>query len=186
MDHHCRQEAARATQATLARYRADNPSISSLHPYQTHDLSWSAQSLVSLQALTDCLSDGGLKRFRVYGHPFANTNGKSSALKALPSAQVPIIAALPLTPEAFKPYGQVIQGFSLPTSAPKGIHVTTANQGTAMKFHRMANITDTYPSVLLKRGGTYIACTHAEMRMSTGTGISKEVKVLERRVNPLS
>ena len=94
--------------------------------------------------------------------------------------EIPTITALPLTPEAFKPYGQVIQGFSLDTSAPKGIQVTKANQGTAMKFHRIGDIVDTYPEGLLKRGSTYIACTHAEMRMSAGAGATKLVDKLER------
>lgn len=34
----------------------------------------------------------------------------------------------------------MIQGFSLPTSAPKGVEVSVANQGTAFKFHRMGRV----------------------------------------------
>ncbi|RXK38566.1 allantoicase [Tremella mesenterica] len=75
--------------------------------------------------------DGGLKRLRAYGYPIA----PSPPPLLSPKLNVP---ALPLTVEAFKPYGAVLQGFSLPTSAPKGINVTIGNQGTASKCHRMA------------------------------------------------
>ena len=50
--------------------------------------------------------DGGLKRLRVYGRPTPSP---------LPVDTIP---ALPLTVEAFRPFGSVIQGFSLDTSAP--------------------------------------------------------------------
>lgn len=82
--------------------------------------------------------DGGLKRLRVYGYP-----GEVAA------AATPTLHLLPLTPEAFAPYGHVIQGFGLPTSAPKGIATTVANQGTAHKYHKLAPVVHTYPDGLL-------------------------------------
>ena len=78
--------------------------------------------------LIQLMTDGGLKRLRIYGHP------------ATSPLSINTIPALPLTVEAFKSFGSVIQGFSLDTSAPKGVEVSIANQGTAFKFHRLAKV----------------------------------------------
>lgn len=86
--------------------------------------------------------DGGFKRLRIYGHPLA------AGTKA--AAPGPVIA-LPLTYEQFKPYGSVIQGFSLPTSSPKGIPVTTANQGTASKFHRLSVLPENEATISVQK-----------------------------------
>ncbi|ORX40249.1 allantoicase [Kockovaella imperatae] len=110
-----------------------------LGPHRQHwfDIERGVESTVFSHIRLTTFPDGGLKRLRVYGHPFAP--GQTIAPTAL------TIPALPLTPEAFAPYGQVIQGFSLPTSAPKGSHVTIANQGTAFKVHRMLKVEHNYP-----------------------------------------
>lgn len=117
--------------------------------------------------------DGGLKRLRVYGHPLKPT-------PVIPAPTTITLSTLPLTPETFAPYGQVIQGFSLPTSAPKGKHVTVANQGTAAKFHRMGAINETYQPGALVRGGYYIAATRAESKLDISKGATVTVTTLER------
>jgi len=93
---------------------------------------------------------------------------------------VPTLPAQPLTVEAFKPYGHVIQGYSLPSSAPKGIDVTVVNQGTASKFHRLGQVKETYAQGLLKRGGLYIACTRSEKRLDVKDGAEVPLMMLER------
>jgi allantoicase len=125
------------------------------------------------------IADGGLKRLRIYGHPFAPPSPSTSQPGSTPTLP-PTIPLLPLTYEAFKPYGQVIQGYSFPSSAPKGIHVTTANQGTASKFHRLAKITHSYPDGMLKRGGMYIGSVRSESRLDIKDGKKLPVETLER------
>ncbi|KAK4688521.1 allantoicase, partial [Tremellales sp. Uapishka_1] len=120
--------------------------------------------------------DGGLKRFRVFGHPISSA----------PSCDIVedlTIHALPITPETFSPYGQVIQGFSLPTSAPKGTSVNIANQGTAYKFHRMAKIKETYPEGLLEKGGLMIGSVRANPHHSIKDGKTITVTTLERHAH---
>jgi len=56
-----------------------------------------------------------------------------------------VIPALPLTPEAFAPYGNVVQAYTTPTAAPRGVKVTSANQGSAMKYHALAPVKSSYP-----------------------------------------
>ena len=91
------------------------------------------------------------------------------------------IPALPLTTEAFKPYGQVIQAYSFASSAPKGTDVSLANQGTAAKFHRLAHVKQTYPDGMLKRGGLHISTIRAfGPQHETKNGVTIDVTVLER------
>ncbi|KAH6914382.1 allantoicase [Coprinopsis sp. MPI-PUGE-AT-0042] len=100
--------------------------------------------------------DGGIKRVRVIGKkveavapseaaeveeaPFIPTASTSSM-----STKVTKIPVLPLTPEAFKPFGDVIQGYSDLTAAPKGTRITKANAGTADKFHKQTLLASSYP-----------------------------------------
>ena len=65
-----------------------------------------------------------------------------------PLPQRKLIPALPLTPEAFAPFGHVIQAYSNPHSAPRGVRITPANQGSAMKFHKLAPVESSYPPKL--------------------------------------
>jgi allantoicase len=119
--------------------------------------------------------DGGTKRVRVFGYPYA----PSSTPAALPTTLT--IPALPLTTEAFKPYGQVIQAYSFPSSAPKRTDVSIANQGTAAKFHRLAHVTETYPEGMLTRGGLHISTIRAfGPQHETKNGVTIDVTVLER------
>ncbi|TXT13405.1 hypothetical protein VHUM_00772 [Vanrija humicola] len=62
---------------------------------------------------------------------------------------------MPLTYEAFAPYGQVIQAWDRDTSAPKGIQVNIANQGTAFKFNRLAKVEETVALACMRAGPQY-------------------------------
>ncbi|OCF43935.1 allantoicase [Kwoniella heveanensis CBS 569] len=120
--------------------------------------------------------DGGSKRVRVFGYPLA----PSSALPATAAPQSLTLPVLPLTYEAFKPYGQVIQGYSFSSSAPKGIPTTTANQGTASKFHRLGKIEADYPAGQGKPGGVAIGAVKAANRLDVASGVKIQVELLER------
>lgn len=69
--------------------------------------------------------------------PAAPSFSDTSRLRTIP--------AVPLTREAFAPFGDVIQAWSNPLSAPKGIRVTSANQGTAHKFHSLSRVVSSFP-----------------------------------------
>lgn len=105
--------------------------------------------------------DGGVKRLRLIGRravegvssepskmpqsTAAQTNGSiqapTTSNKPLPNADFPTIPALPLTPEAFAPYGYVIQAYPNPNHVPKGTKVVTVNFGSALKFNHLSPIT---------------------------------------------
>ncbi|ORY21974.1 galactose-binding domain-like protein [Naematelia encephala] len=121
--------------------------------------------------------DGGTKRLRVFGYPIDSPPAQTLIPATSSTLTLP---ALPLTYEAFKPYGQVIQGFSLASSAPKGIHVNVANQGTAFKFHRLAKIEETYPQGSLKKGGLGIGLARAQPHFEISAGRQIPLNMLER------
>ncbi len=58
-----------------------------------------------------------------------------------------IIPALSLTAEAFAPFGQVIQAYSdlNAVPSPRTTRITGANQGTAIKFHKLSLLHSSYP-----------------------------------------
>lgn len=118
--------------------------------------------------------DGGLKRVRIMGYQ------ASASTDALPQSHqpkdIPHVEALPLTYEAFLPYGRVIQAFSGPTAAPRGIAKTTANQGTACKYHKMALVDDLFPEGEGKK--TSVGVIRAQARVKTGSEV--DIVVLER------
>ncbi|KAK7053451.1 Allantoicase [Paramarasmius palmivorus] len=104
--------------------------------------------------------DGGIKRVRLIGRrsESGETEEGSSveeALSVIPaSAPTPstmtskpatIIPVLPLTPEAFLPFGRVIQAYDDHAAVPKGTKITPANGGTASKFHKLALLASSYP-----------------------------------------
>jgi allantoicase len=64
-----------------------------------------------------------------------------------PSVQIrtTFIPVLPLTPDAFEPFGQVIQAYAEKDAAPRSIRITPANEGTASKFHKLALLSSSYP-----------------------------------------
>ncbi|TFY71962.1 hypothetical protein EVG20_g1049 [Dentipellis fragilis] len=113
--------------------------------------------------------DGGVKRVRVIGRKAeagaqkadqdvkADETAKTSTIQDLaaslpstmtlkPSTQRSI-PALPLTPEAFAPFGQVIQSYpdihAVPS--PRTSKITPANFGTAIKYHKQALLESSYP-----------------------------------------
>lgn len=108
-------------------------------------------------------SDGGVKRVRLYGRPAAHfpnysalvplaapqpvnaeklVNGDHkkalSAPEGTQEGSVPKCVAIPLTPDAFSPYGSVIQSYPDQRSARKDVVVKQVNFGTAFKFNHLA------------------------------------------------
>ncbi|PCH43791.1 allantoicase [Wolfiporia cocos MD-104 SS10] len=142
--------------------------------------------------------DGGIKRVRLIGHrargdaardaepeptvtvPAASDDAVSSPsapLRAERARAGVVIPALPLTPEAFALFGQVVQAYEDMNAvpSPRTTRVTGANQGTATKFHKLALLESSYP---------------ADARATTGLSVYRckpvdvadkwEVKLLER------
>jgi len=108
------------------------------------------------------MSDGGVKRVRLFGRPAAQfQNGYSAStsssapapvdeIRHLPtassssapstngtssSASLPKLPAVPLTPSAFAPYGSVLQSYPDARCAPKSIPIKQVNFGTAQKYN---------------------------------------------------
>ncbi|KAF8739571.1 Allantoicase, partial [Rhizoctonia solani] len=99
-----------------------------------------------------------------------------------PSLDTPSIPALPITPEAFKAYGSVIQAWSDTDAVPRGIRVTSANQGTAHKFHNLALVEQTYPPGAHARTGMSVYRATPPIREGEKAEPGKywSVKLLER------
>ncbi|TFY64094.1 hypothetical protein EVJ58_g2840 [Rhodofomes roseus] len=97
------------------------------HHFQLHNVDGKAFTHVR----ATIYPDGGLKRVRIVVNPAG-----------------PTIPALPLTPEAFAPFGQVIQAYSdlNAVPSPRSTRITGANQGTAVKFHKLALLESAYPA----------------------------------------
>ena len=141
--------------------------------------------------------DGGIKRVRVVGRralegadadqiqdsdaaaAAANpdTNAPSASSNPAPAPRpgpVTVLPALPLTPEAFAPFGQVLQAYAdiHAVPSPRTTRVTPANQGSALKFHKLALLHSSYPpSAGATAGLSVYRCT------PTG---ARAVRVLER------
>lgn len=111
--------------------------------------------------------DGGIKRIRITGTrigaevlgahaatapaTIAEPSASSVTAVAPPTtgnttAAGPELPVLPLTAEAFAPFGQVVQAYADPDGAPRGTRVTSANQGSARKFHKLAPLQASYPA----------------------------------------
>ena len=102
--------------------------------------------------------------------------GSSSTDTATPSAI--IIPVLTLTPEPFAPFGKVIQAYADHNAAPRGTKITSANQGTANKFHKLALLSDCYPSEAgATTGLSVFRCSPVP---HNGVNGEWEVKILER------
>ncbi|KAI8972705.1 ureidoglycolate hydrolase-domain-containing protein [Pilobolus umbonatus] len=82
-----------------------------------------------------CSDNCFIERIRVWGSPDTEI---PSILPSITISDKHIIHALPLTSEGYAPYGEVIQ-------AGGKSNVTSANQGTAEKFHHVAQLTNTFP-----------------------------------------
>ncbi|KAJ7703008.1 galactose-binding domain-like protein [Mycena rosella] len=132
--------------------------------------------------------DGGIKRVRIIG---AKGHGASTHPKTTDPAElveVPaavalslnnmLVPVLPLTPEAFAPFGQVIQAYGDHGAAPKGTKITPANQGSASKFHKLSLLASSYPSEAGATAGLSVyRCNPLEGIAADGT---TELKVMER------
>ncbi|KAL4250008.1 allantoicase family protein [Abortiporus biennis] len=142
--------------------------------------------------------DGGLKRLRIFGKQQGPTTTESAssvvqseassltvpdpsiASPQIPSSIIssPSIPALALTAEAFAPFGQVVQAYSDLNAVPnpRNTRITGANQGTAVKFHKLAPVLSSYPSDTSAAGGLSVyRCKPIEL--SEGNWA---VKLLER------
>ncbi|KAJ7287837.1 galactose-binding domain-like protein [Mycena rebaudengoi] len=132
--------------------------------------------------------DGGIKRVRIIGTRGQNS-GSSVTDKPLaapmnspptpsPSRDIRTVPVLPLTPEAFAPFGQVIQAYGDHNAAPKGTKITPANQGSASKFHKLALLTSSYPPTAGATAGLSVyRCNPLEGIAADGM---VELKVMER------
>lgn len=98
--------------------------------------------------------DGGLKRIRLTGRKMgAEALVETDVKQHIPTSsispdsthqsQITTIPVVPLTSEAFDPFGQVIQAYN-EGSNPNGIKTTSANEGTATKFHKLSLLTESY------------------------------------------
>lgn len=88
-----------------------------------------------------------------------------------------ILPILPLTPEAFAPFGKVIQAYADHNAAPRGTKITPANQGTASKFHKLALVSSSYAE---GDGATAGISVYRCDPLPSGGNSGWEVKVLER------
>ncbi|GLB37590.1 putative ureidoglycolate lyase [Lyophyllum shimeji] len=137
--------------------------------------------------------DGGLQRIRVLGRQsqVTSTSNSGAALLPISGISTPVnevanptaamrraVPVLPLTPEAFAPFGKVIQAYSDPTTAPKGTKITSANAGSAMKFHKLSLLQASYPDELGATAG--ISVYRCQPNQDVRAGGFLEVKVLER------
>lgn len=110
-------------------------------------------------------------------------SNSTTSNKPLPNAEFPTIPALPLTPEAFAPYGYVIQAYPNPNHVSKGTKVVSANFGSALKFNHLSPITSLpHPSDANAAQSPNFSVYHCTPTQSLGgPGNSKfEVSVLER------
>lgn len=103
--------------------------------------------------------DGGVKRVRIFGtraepapagapaiaEAVAGDPQPNSDSQSPPSTHGPTLPALPLTPEAFAPFGHVVQAYA-DDATPRGTKITGANQGSARKFHKLAPLVQSYAS----------------------------------------
>lgn len=94
--------------------------------------------------------------------------------------QVKALRALPLSPEAFAAFGQVIQGYEDLNSVPRNVRVTSANQGSANKFHKISLLESSYPeNVQATTGLSVYRCQPIDAK----SGGHWDIKVLERHLH---
>ncbi|KAI8341681.1 allantoicase [Chlamydoabsidia padenii] len=110
------------------------------------------------------LPDGGLKRLRLYGVrqgatlPLLPWNGLATPKN--------VMIAEPMTTAAFAPYGDVIE-------TKDTVKITGANQGTAEKYHKVAQINNLFPN---NRGVANMCIFHCRPT----TELPFTIKILER------
>jgi allantoicase len=140
--------------------------------------------------------DGGVKRVRVFGskaptlceempvHGFEHADTSDQIFGDVTAGEARItlrkIPALPLTPEAFAPFGQVIQSYADITSAPRSMKITPANFGTAAKYHKLSLLESSYPEIINATAGISVyRCQSAEV-LKHGTKREVMLNALER------
>ncbi|TRM69398.1 galactose-binding domain-like protein [Schizophyllum amplum] len=125
---------------------------------QHHFLLENVQGKVYTHVKMTIHPDGGVKRIRLLGYRKGDVPSFTTqpATQEIPAgivdplrpvefdATTTTVPALPLTPEAFAPFGQVIQAYGDHAAAPKGMKITPANAGTASKFHKQALLESSY------------------------------------------
>lgn len=141
--------------------------------------------------------DGGIKRVRVLGQRAAGATAQAAEAATGPwelteeapltsgrpaqAEKGPAIPALPLTAEAFAPFGKVVQAYADVNAVPDPRHtrITGANQGTATKFHKLALLASSYPEHVRAEataGLSVYRCRPIDVQ----PGGEWEVKLLER------
>lgn len=103
-------------------------------------------------------------------------NGKSEVL----GGRVKTLPALPLSPEAFANFGQVVQGYKDLNAVPRNVRVTSANQGSAHKFNKISLLESSYPeNVHATTGLSVYRCQPIDAK----PGGHWDIKVLERHLH---
>ena len=98
----------------------------------------------------------------------------------LGSREVKTLHALPLTSEVFAAFGQVVQAYGDVNTVPPGIRVTSANQGSAYKFHKLSLLESSYPAdVQATTGLSVYRCQPIDAK----PGGRWDIKVLERHLH---
>ncbi|GJJ06320.1 hypothetical protein Clacol_000511 [Clathrus columnatus] len=121
--------------------------------------------------------DGGIKRVRIMGRRIGMEEQRITDLEDVKGLKdLVCVSPIPMAREAFSPYGQVIMSWETRETAPLDVKVTTANQGTALKFHNLAMIESSYPIEKGAKTGFSV------YRSSSGAkfGDVWKVKILER------
>ena len=130
------------------------------------------------------IPDGGVKRLRVFGSkiptlgeevPIHRPDNADAGGLTLGNVTVEEghrslrkLPALSLTPEAFAPFGQVIQSYADIASAPRSVKITPANFGTAIKFHKLSLLEGSYASDANATTGISVyRCQPAEVLMNS-------------------
>ena len=90
------------------------------------------------------------------------------------------LPALPLSPEAFAAFGQVVQGYSDLSAVPRNVRTTSANQGSAHKFHKISLLESSYPDGVQATAGLSVYRCHP---IGAKSGGHWDIKVLERHLH---
>jgi allantoicase len=117
--------------------------------------------------------DVGVRLGRSYAFP----KDRSAVLDG---GKVKALRALPLTPEGFAAFGQVVQGYRDLNAVPRSVRVTVANQGSAYKFHKVSLLESSYPEdVQVTSGLSVYRCQPIDAK----SGGHWDIKVLERHLH---
>ena len=178
-----------------------------LGPHRQHGLQLETLEQPTTHVRLTIYPDGGIKRLRLVGRratpktpnersqrsiltsqsigdPLSLPLSISKASNATVPHSSPLrIPALPLTSEAFAPYGWVIQSYPNPNHVPKGIKVDVVNFGSAIKYNRLSPIHAlAIPGKEKLKQVPNFSVFRGTPTQSIGgsTGTKFEVKVLER------